>query len=160
MRLPGSPLAWAVVGSLLLALALSIVPFAAWLAPFRPDWVALTVIFWSLALPRRFGILSSAACGIALDTLKGSLLGQHALALAVINYLCLKSYQRIRVFPIWQQTISVLLLLFVYHFLLFWIDGASGNMSAALARWKPAVVSVALWPLWSYALRAARRQAD
>lgn len=160
MRLPGNPIAWAVVGSLLLAFALSITPLPAMLAPYRPDWVALTIIFWTLALPRRVGILAAAASGIALDTLKGSLLGQHALALAFVSYVCLKLYQRLRVFPIWQQTVSVALLIFVYHFFLFWIDGATGQLAAAMARWKPALVSVALWPLWSFALRAVRRSAD
>jgi rod shape-determining protein MreD len=40
--------------------------------------------------------------GIVLDTLSGSLLGQHALALLVIVYIAERLHLRMRVFPMSQ----------------------------------------------------------
>ncbi len=68
--------------SFVAALVLAIVPLPAALAAYRPDWVPLVLIFWGLMAPERIGLLTAFAMGLALDTLSGALLGQHALAMA------------------------------------------------------------------------------
>ena len=66
--------------SFFVALILTIIPLPDWMASFRPEWVALTLIYWSMALPQRVGVGIGWGLGLALDVLKGALLGQHALA--------------------------------------------------------------------------------
>lgn len=142
--------------SLLAALALAIVPLPAWAIEARPDWVALLVIYWSLALPRKFGIGSAWIAGLALDTLTGTLIGQHALGLALIAFISLKFHLRIRVFPIWQQAMTVFMLLSVNQFVLFWVDGLAGAGGIPPARWLPVVTGTLLWPVIAQLLGAAR----
>lgn len=144
--------------SLLVGLALAIVPLPAWALEARPDWLALLAIYWSLALPRKFGIGSAWLTGLALDTLTGTLLGQHALGLALITFMALKFHLRIRVFPIWQQAMTVFMLLTVNQFVLFWADGLAGGGSMPPVRWMPVVTGTLLWPVIAQLLGAARNR--
>ncbi len=123
--------------SLALTLALAVVPLPASVAPFRPDWVAVVLLSWSLTAPRRFSLLTAFWMGLALDALTGSLLGQHALALLVIVYLAERFHLRFRVFPVSQLAVTVFVLLGVYQFMLFWIDGVAGRTVPLIERWAP-----------------------
>ena len=83
--------------SLLVALVLMILPLPDWVQIYRPNWIALTLIYWSMALPKRVGLWFAFFTGIILDTSLGTLLGQHTLPLLLIIYINLNLYQRIRV---------------------------------------------------------------
>ncbi len=139
------------------ALVLTIVPLPQWLAVFRPEWLALVIIYWCMALPHRLGIFTAFSVGIILDVLKGAVLGQHALALVVITYLTLKIYQQIRIYPMWQQALSIMGLVILYLVLVMWINGISGIQTNNWTYWLPAISSTLLWP-WIYLiLRDIRR---
>ncbi len=144
--------------SVLFALALAIVPLPDWASSGRPDWVALLVIYWCLALPRKFGVGRAWLTGIALDTLQGALLGQHALGLALVSFVVLKFHLRIRVFPIWQQAMTVFMLLTLNQFVLFWVDGLTGSGEIQAGRWLPIVTGTLLWPPLAHVLGMFRRQ--
>jgi len=131
--------------SLVLTLMLALVPLPDSVAPFRPDWVAVVLVYWSLMAPRRFSLLTAFWVGIVLDTLSGALLGQNALALLVIVYLAEKFHLRLRVFPVSQLAITVLLLLGLYEFILFWIDGMAGRSVPLLERWIPPFTGTLVW---------------
>lgn len=132
--------------SLLCALALAIIPLPTVVQPFRPDWVVLVLIYWSLMAPGRVGLLSAFFLGVLLDTLSGALLGQHALALLAVAYITQRFHLRIRVFPIWQMSLTVLALLAVYQFLLFWVDGVAGRTVLGVERGAPVLMGALLWP--------------
>ena len=138
---------WPLAACLLLALMLTILPLPAWAVPFGPHWVVLTLIYWILQVPHRIGVGAAWVSGLALDTLQGALLGQHALALTLVAYFILKFHLRIRVFPIWQQTMTVLMLVAMYEFLIFWVDGMTGSLVAGPERWLAVLASAAVWPL-------------
>ena len=90
---------WTSMLSLVTTLALASMPLPDAIAPLRPDWVAVVLLYWSLMAPRHFSLFTAFWMGIALDTLSGALLGQNALALLVVVYLAEKFYLRLRVFP-------------------------------------------------------------
>ena len=129
------------------ALMLAIVPLPAVLAPYRPDWVPLVLISWGLMAPERFGLVTAFVMGLALDTLSGALLGQHALAMITVVYLSVRFHLLIRAFPVWQLSVTVFLLLAIYEFVLFWIDGVAGRSVPINERWAPVVSSALVWPL-------------
>ena len=131
--------------SLVLTLALAVVPLPDAISAFRPDFVAVVLVYWSLIAPRRFSLLTAFWMGLALDTLTGSLLGQHALALLVIVYLSERFYLRLRVFPVSQLALTVAMLLGLYQFVLFWVDGVAGRTVPLPARWGPPLTGVLLW---------------
>jgi len=137
---------WWISGlSLAATLALAVVPLPDVVAPLRPDWVAVVLVYWSLMAPRHFSLLTAFWMGIALDTLSGALLGQNALALLLIVYLAEKFYLRLRVFPISQLGFAVLVLLGLYEFVLFWIDGLAGRSVPLVERWVPPLTGTLVW---------------
>jgi rod shape-determining protein MreD len=97
--------------------------------------------------------------GVALDTLSGSLLGQHALALLVIVYLAERFHLRLRVFPVSQIAVSVFLLLGLYQFLLFWIDGIAGRTVPLIERWAPPFAGTLVWLCISVVFDRGAREA-
>lgn len=133
--------------SLFSALMLAIVPLPAAIAVYRPDWVPIVLIFWSLMTPERVGLLTGFLMGLALDALSGALLGQHAFAMVTVVYLSVRFHLRIRVFPVWQLSVTVILLLIIYEFMLFWIDGVVGRSVPVIERWAPVVSGALVWPL-------------
>jgi rod shape-determining protein MreD len=138
---------WASTLSLVLTLALVAVPLPDSVAPLRPDWVAVVLLYWSLMAPRHFSLFTAFWMGIALDTLSGALLGQNALALLVVVYLAEKFHLRLRVFPLSQLAITVFLLLGLYEFILFWIDGMAGRSVPLVERWVPPLTGTLVWVL-------------
>ena len=136
---------WASTLSLVATLALVAVPLPDSVAPLRPDWVAVVLLYWSLMAPRHFSLLTAFWMGIALDTLSGALLGQNALALLVVVYLAEKFHLRLRVFPLSQLAITVFLLLGLYEFILFWIDGMAGRTVPLAERWVPPLTGTLVW---------------
>ena len=137
---------WPVWIVLLLSVAFVSVPMPDVLTPFRPPWAAIAMIYWIMMWPRVFGVGSAWIVGLLLDILQGDLLGQNALAMSVIGYLTLRFHLQIRIFPLWQLTITVFALLAVNAFILFWIDGVAGNPPAGFARWSQVLVGGILWP--------------
>ena len=79
-----------VVLSLIVALALTMLPLPPALDIIRPDWLALIVIFWALSVPRSYGVGIAFLVGIVLDVSQGTLIGQHALGLTVIAYITVR----------------------------------------------------------------------
>ena len=142
-----------------LALVATVVPLPEMLEPFRPNFVALTVLWFCLVSPRLLGLSYAWIAGLALDGFSGVLLGQHALTLTVIAYVACKLRLQIRAFPPLQQSAVVLALLWLNEFLLFWIDGVAGHAITDWRRWISVPVSAAFWPLVTvlYARYAARR---
>jgi rod shape-determining protein MreD len=144
--------------SVVVALTLSILPLPEWALPYRPDWVTLVLIYWCLALPARVGVGVAWVVGLLLDVLSGSLLGQHALGLAVVAFLALRFHQQIRVFPLIQQALVILLLLGVKQLLLLWVNGILGHPGPTWLYWAPSLTGMMLWP-WIYViLRDLRRR--
>ena len=143
----------------ILALAATVAPLPEWLELFRPDFVALTVLWFCLLSPRLLGLSYAWCAGIALDGFRGVLLGQHALTLIVIAYVASKLRLQIRAFPPLQQSAVILALLWLNEFLLFWIDGVAGHPVTDWRRWLAVPVGAACWPLLTglFARFAARR---
>jgi rod shape-determining protein MreD len=151
---------WArVVVLTVLALAAMVAPLPSFLEPYRPNFVALTVLWFCLLSPRLLGLTYAWLAGLALDGFQGVLLGQHALTLTVIAYLAARFRLQIRAFPPLQQSAVILALLWINEFLLFWIDGVAGHPVTDWRRWLSVPISAACWPLLArfYSRYASRR---
>ncbi len=144
--------------TLLVGFILAITPLPEWAQIYRPQWVALILIYWCMALPERIGVGVGFTVGLLLDVLSGTLLGQHALGLSVVAYLALKLHLRVRVMPLRQQVFTVFILLLVERLLALWATGAAGYPTPSLWYWMTPLVSMLLWP-WIYlTLRKIRRR--
>ena len=148
-----------VIGTMLVALMLSIMPLPDSIAAFRPDWLALLAIFWAMQLPRTWSVGTAWIVGIILDVSYGTLLGQHALALCVIVFITVRFHLLMRVFPLSQLTATVFALLALYQFLLFWINGVASVSAAAATYWAPVVTGTLIWPFLHMFLSGVRYRA-
>lgn len=149
---------WPIALSVLVAMMLTILPLPDWATAFWPNWIGMTIVYWSLHASHRVSIGTAWTAGLILDTLKGSILGQHTLALTVLSFLTVKFHLRIRVFPMGQQTLTVFALLAVYEFLLFWVDGIVGVAALGLNRWGPVISSAIMWPVVASLLNLIQRR--
>jgi rod shape-determining protein MreD len=141
----------------IVALLLTVIPLPEWARYVRPDWVGLVLIYWCMALPERVGVTTGWFMGLLVDMLTGSLLGQHALALTVVAYLTLRFHQRLRLFPVLQQSLTVLVLLILHQLLALWISRIIGRPGAPWFFWAPSVLGMLIWPLVFSMLRGMRR---
>jgi rod shape-determining protein MreD len=146
-----------IVLTFLLAMLLTIIPLPDWLRYLRPDWVGLVLIYWCLALPERVGVSTGWFVGLLVDMLTGSLLGQHAMALTIVAFLTLRFHLRIRLFPIWQQALTVLVLLVLHQLLALWVSRFIGRPAPPWSYWLPSLTSMLIWPPIYFALRSLRR---
>lgn len=142
--------------SFLFGLMLTIMPLPEAVDPFRPDWMAMLVIFWAMQLPRTWSVGTAWVVGIILDVSQVTLLGQHALALCCVAFITVRFHLLMRVFPIPQLTATVFPILATYQFLLFWINGVAGVSAPTIAYWGPVVSSTLLWPVVMTALSSMR----
>jgi rod shape-determining protein MreD len=133
--------------SALVALALSVFPLPAAIDAFRPDFLVLVVFYWSIESPRAGGLALAFTAGLALDVIRGVVLGQHALALTLMAAWATHLRLRLRVFSLVSQSLTIFALLTGYQFVLFWIDGATGNPVTAFGRWLAPLIGALLWPL-------------
>ena len=138
---------------------LMILPLPDWVRIYRPDWVALILIYWSMALPKRVGLWTALIIGLLVDSLLGTLLGQHALALVAITYLNLNVYMRIRVLSLAQQSFYVFSLLSISQLIIAWMDGIMGLTIPVEAIFGAPFIGMLMWP-WAFViLRDIRRKA-
>ena len=138
-----------IIVSIVIALMLTMAPMPGWADTFRPAWVVLTVIYWSMIFPSNYSVGAAWISGLVIDVAQGTLLGQHALALSIVIYLTVKFYLQLRQFPLLQLMATVFALLTLYQFILFWVNGVVGISLPASTYWGPVIAGTIVWPLVS-----------
>ena len=148
---------WVIILTFAGAGVLAVLPLPQWLLWARPEWLALTLIYWIIALPHRVGMATALALGVLLDVLEGAVFGQNAFALLVLALLSLSLYQRLRVYSLWQQAGVVFLFIGLYQLVCQWVQNLEGARAGSLLFLLPALSSALLWPLVLHTLRGLRR---
>ena len=152
-----SPRRWLLVPSLGVALLLTLLPLPEWASELRPPWVALTLLYWILAARERVGVFWGWAMGLLLDVSIGTILGQHALSLAVMAWLMVSLQRRLRLYPPFQQALAVLLLLLAERLVSLWVMGALGQPTPGLPYWLSTLTGLLIWPWIALLSRGQRR---
>lgn len=131
----------------LLALLISILPVARELALYRPEFVCLLCVYWVLYAPEKVGVGIAWSVGFLADVVEGSVWGGHAIALAILAYICLHSYQRLRSYPLWQQGLWAFVFLGIHQVIVSWVQGMEGYSYPLFFMLAPALASAICWPL-------------
>ena len=138
---------WVIIFSFVFALMLVLIPVPSWLSFAWPEWVLMVLIYWCLALPQRVGVGIGWFAGLLVDVAQGTLLGQHALAMALTAFLILKLHQRIRVFPLLQQAVIILMIVMLSRLVQLWVLGLSEKEPPVWWFYMiPAVGTAVMWP--------------
>lgn len=123
---------------------------------FNPDWIVLVLIYWSIALPERFGVFSAWMIGLMTDVLTGRFLGVYGLVYALISYFCIKEHRRLRQFPLLQQCIFVACCLLGAQSIIFGAESVQAGNRLPLSFWYPVLTGALVWPLVFVVLRYLR----
>ncbi|MFZ5698220.1 MAG: rod shape-determining protein MreD [Pseudomonadota bacterium] len=151
--------AWVVIVCFSLSLLLTVVPLPDWLDWFRPSFALLGIVFWSTALPERYGTWSAWWLGLLFDVLLDAPLGAHALAFSVAGFAASRLSARMKVYPMPHQMIAVGVLCGVSLMVLRLIGNLTGTTTSALLPYLlPVVTTALLWP-WAQALQDRLRRA-
>ena len=132
--------------TLLGAFILTLLPMPSWAGWLCPAWVLMIVAYWTIAAPERVNIGVAWLLGFFLDVLEGTLLGEHALALTIVIYLIARMVNRLRLYALWQQGFTLFLLVLLYQFILFCIQGFLGAAPTSWLYWTCSLTSMLVWP--------------
>ena len=155
LLLPLNPVfMWA---SLLAALLINMLPLGR--LPWRPDLLALVIVFWGVHQPARVGIGAAFALGLCMDVQQSALLGQHALAYAALAFLATMIHRRLLWYPVLSQALQVLPLFALAHVMQLGIRMLGGGIFPGWSVVLPPVIESALWPLVTALLLAPQRRA-
>lgn len=124
----------------------------------RPEVVCLLVLYWVMFNPEQIGVTLAFVVGVLQDVVEGVVWGAHAVALAVLAYICLVSYQRIRNYSVWHQALWVFVLVGTHQVLVNWIQGLAGYQVPVAHMLIPTMVSALCWPALCYGMNRLRRQ--
>ena len=141
--------------TIILAMALTIIPWPMPALYLAPDWVLLVLIYWALAMPETAGVGKAWFVGLLVDVLTGQLLGQYALAYAASIYLSIKQHKRIRHTPVIQQSLFVCLILLVTQIIVFWVERIN-SQAMPISSWLPVLTGGCLWPVILVLMRKIR----
>ena len=151
---------WVILASLLVAAVLAVLPMGHSLAWWRPEWLLLVLVYWTIALPHRVGLMTALCVGLPVDVMEGAPLGQNMLALSVVVVLARLMYQRLRIFSPLQQASLIFVFTGIHQLIEQWLEGLQGVQAAGGIGFRfliPALTSALLWPLLFPILRALRR---
>ncbi|GAA5523982.1 rod shape-determining protein MreD [Microbulbifer aestuariivivens] len=137
---------WVIIASVVMALLLAVMPLPQNWLWFRPSFTALLVIFWITRMPQSLGVGFAWLVGLAQDLVTGAALGSHALALAVLAYFSLLTYQRTRAFNSAQQLLWVFVLVGIQQLVGNWVHSLAGKPVPGLTFLWPAITTALLWP--------------
>ena len=151
------PKVWVIPATFLASYVLISFPVGLQWRGYAPAWVTLVLIYWCMAAPQRVGVGAAWLVGLGLDLLTFGLVGSHALTKTVIAFLVGRVALRLRVYPVWQQTAFILILLVVETAILVAIEYLVDGQLGGMVSWPALAVGVAVWPLLFWILRRCRR---
>ena len=134
-----------------------IMPLPSVVDAWRPAWLLMIVLYWSIALPHRYNILTAWVLGLVLDILLGATLGVRSLAMSLVIYVAILHCQRLRNFPKWQQSLVIMLLICMYHLVIYWVEFVMQEAVFDTDLFLPAISGLVIWPWIFWILRRVRR---
>jgi rod shape-determining protein MreD len=146
--------------SLLSAFALNILEnylLGGWVS-WAPDFLALTLAFWSLHQPQRIGMSAAFAFGLAMDVHQTTLLGQHALCYTLVCFAMFSLHRRVMWFKPAAQALQLLPLFAAMHLLELSLRLLFGS---AWPHWQlifAPLLEMIFWPVATFLLLIPQRR--
>lgn len=138
---------FAITVTFIVSLLLELIHLPTMMATLRPEWLVLTVFFWTLRSPGSVGIAIAFLIGLLLDVVSGVFLGVNALALSIVAYLAVGMHKRFKLYPLLQQSLVAFVIVLI-HLLI------SNTFTSLLSRGQDpgqllvqAMVSGFFWPI-------------
>ncbi len=133
--------------SFLVGLTLLILPLSNEVQDYNPQWLVLIAAYWGIAAPEKAGILMSWIWGLFLDVSIGTYLGIHALSLALVSYMAIILHQRLRMYPMWQQSLFIWLLAGLDKLVVLQLNNVLDTVEVQWNYWYSTFSTALLWPV-------------
>ena len=135
------------VCSTLLAAVLTLIRLPDWLFYFRPDWLALVVIYWVMVVPDRLSLAYGCLNGLFLDLLLVKPFGLNAIAFVMLSYVVAIWSSQIRVLSLWHQCLFVIVLIAVLKLIVGIIATFTTGFVFTGYYWLSAIGNLIFWPV-------------
>lgn len=143
--------------SVLGAILFAVYPLPVSIAPYRPEILCLFVVYWILYAPYQVGVGLAWCLGLFQDVVEEGVWGGHAIALALVAYIALMAYRRLRTYSLAQQTFWVFIFVGIHQFFVNWIEGFNGYPSPVGYLVGSAVISALCWPVLVFVMLRVQR---
>ena len=143
---------------MVIAVLFNLLPFDKTILVLRPDFVALTLLYWNIYQPQQAGMGMAFIIGLVMDVVDGSIMGQHALAYCLITFFALVLHRRLRIFNVFQQIPVVLWVFFLAQLVVFLTGFLAGTYSPEWHFFLASVTGAFCWPLIVLVLGNFRKQ--
>jgi rod shape-determining protein MreD len=134
-----------VLGSLLIALLLNLLPWSGTALLVRPDVVLLVMLYWVVHESRNIGQVWGFAIGLIMDVADSALLGQHALIYVVAIFMAQTIRIRILHLRMFEQALHIFGVLFVAHAVYLLLNLSLGREFAGWALFVAPLLGALLW---------------
>lgn len=125
-----------------------------------PDLLALVLVFWGVRQPRKVSVGIAWGLGLIMDVSNGALMGQHALAYAILAFAANALSRRLLWFPQWPQALHVLLMLLGCQMIMLTVRMVVGSPFPGALYFLGSFICAGLWPLTSMLLLAPQRRPE
>ena len=142
--------------SLLLAMALNILPWGRW--PGVPDFLAVAVVFWNVHQPRRVGVGAAFVFGLIMDVHQGALMGQHALSYTLLSFFAITVHRRLLWFTVGSQAVQIVPLFVAAHAVSLLVRMVAGASFPGWSLMLAPLLEALLWPVATFVLLAPQRR--
>lgn len=143
--------------TLIVALLINLLPWSGAVAMAKPDFVALTLLYWYTYEPRRIGFTSAWILGLVMDVADASLFGQHALAYTLLAYMAIVLHRRVQRFALGAQILHTVAMLALPLIVMLVVRLASGAEFPGFLYFAACLTGAAFWPLIAFLLPLPQR---
>ena len=128
-------------------------------APWAPDFLALTLVFWGVHQPLRVGMGAAFVFGLLMDVHQGSVLGQNALSYSVLSFFAISIHRRLLWFSVPAQALQVFPLMAAAHAVELAVRLFVGGHFPGFGMLLAPALEALLWPLATTLLLLPQRRA-
>lgn len=133
--------------TLFLALVLNMIPYSDTLFEWKPDFVALLLVYWCFHSPKVAGFAAAVALGALMDLAYTAVLGQHVIAYTVLAGLALRWRVNCLRMDLARQAIQVGVILCASKLALFSVSYLVDRAEFSWQYLYPEAIAVGLWLL-------------
>lgn len=134
-----------IVGSLLVAYLLALLPWSGVPLTLQPDWVLLVLVHWWIREPWRVGQGAGFVAGVLMDVAQTGTLGAHALAYSLAGWLTLRLRTRLLGFAPIAQAPQILPMLVLARVATTVCSVAAGGNLPPWTYFAACLVDMAAW---------------
>lgn len=146
-----------IVLSMVLATLLNFIP----LGPivWRPDILAVVMVFWCVHEPRRVSFTGAFICGLVMDVHYGVWLGQHAMIYVLVCLCAVVGAKRILWFGLPGQMLYVFPIFLLLHLFALMLHFIRGDVGLSGWVFVAPMIETLLWVVADWVLLAPQRRA-